>query len=160
VTIAELRRRLRAGMASDWVPLGRRIDRLGTRTSAAVRHRLEQAIAASIDKVARRAAGRPAIAYPPELPVSEARDRIAAAIREHQVVIVCGETGSGKTTQIPKICLELGRGTRGLIGHTQPRRSPRASPRASPRSSTPSSAPWSVTRSASPTTRGPTPTSG
>jgi len=122
VTIADLRRRLRAGMASDWIPLGRRIDRLGTRTSAAERHRLEQAIAASIDKVARRAAGHPAIAYPPELPVSEARDRIAAAIREHQVVIVCGETGSGKTTQIPKICLELGRGTRGLIGHTQPRR--------------------------------------
>jgi nucleoside-triphosphatase THEP1 len=109
-------------MASDWIPLGRRIDGLGTRTSAAERHRLEQAIAASIDKVARRNAGRPAIAYPPELPVSEARDRIAAAIREHQVVIVCGETGSGKTTQIPKICLELGRGTRGLIGHTQPRR--------------------------------------
>ncbi|HEV7412472.1 MAG TPA: hypothetical protein VGP14_02340, partial [Casimicrobiaceae bacterium] len=101
-------------MASDWIPLGRRIDRLGSRTSPAERHRLEQAIAASIDKVARRAADRPAIAYPPELPVSEARDRIAAAIREHQVVIVCGETGSGKTTQIPKICLELGRGTRGL----------------------------------------------
>ena len=109
-------------MASDWIPLGRRIDRLGSRTSPAERHRLEQAIAASIDKVAHRAAGRPVIAYPPELPVSEARDRIAAAIREHQVVIVCGETGSGKTTQIPKICLELGRGTRGLIGHTQPRR--------------------------------------
>jgi ATP-dependent helicase HrpA len=109
-------------MASDWIPLGRRIDRLGSRTSPAERHRLEQAIAASIDKVAHRAAGRPPIAYPPELPVSEARDRIAAAIREHQVVIVCGETGSGKTTQIPKICLELGRGTRGLIGHTQPRR--------------------------------------
>ena len=52
----------------------------------------------------------PAIAYPPELPVSERRDEIAAAIREHQVVIVCGETGSGKTTQLPKICLELGRG--------------------------------------------------
>jgi ATP-dependent helicase HrpA len=120
--IAELRRRLRAGMASDWIPLGRRIDRLGTRTSAAERHRLGQAIAASIDKVARRAEGRPAIAYPPELPVSAARDKIAAAIRQHQVVIVCGETGSGKTTQIPKICLELGRGTRGLIGHTQPRR--------------------------------------
>ena len=120
--IAELRRRLRAGMASDWIPLGRRIDRLGTGASTAERQRLEQAIAASIDKVARRADGRPAIFYPPELPVSAARDEIAAAIREHQVVIVCGETGSGKTTQIPKICLELGRGTRGLIGHTQPRR--------------------------------------
>ena len=109
-------------MASDWIPLGRRIDRLRTGASAAERHRLEQAIAASIDKAARRAERRPAIDYPPELPVSAARDRIAAAIRHHQVVIVCGETGSGKTTQIPKMCLELGRGMRGLIGHTQPRR--------------------------------------
>jgi ATP-dependent helicase HrpA len=67
------------------------------------------------------------IAYPPELPVTQRRDDIAAAIRDHQVVIVAGETGSGKTTQLPKICLELGRGRRtkaggGLIGHTQPRR--------------------------------------
>ncbi|MDQ1614384.1 MAG: ATP-dependent helicase HrpA, partial [Actinomycetota bacterium] len=64
----------------------------------------------------------PAITYPPELPVSQRRNDIAAAIRDHQVVIVAGETGSGKTTQIPKICLELGRGVEGLIGHTQPRR--------------------------------------
>jgi ATP-dependent helicase HrpA len=67
------------------------------------------------------------ISYPPELPVSGRRDDIAAAIRDHQVVIVAGETGSGKTTQIPKICLELGRGVGKadggkLIGHTQPRR--------------------------------------
>jgi ATP-dependent helicase HrpA len=62
------------------------------------------------------------ISYPPELPVSQRRDDIAAAIRDHQVVIVAGETGSGKTTQLPKICLELGRGRAGLIGHTQPRR--------------------------------------
>jgi ATP-dependent helicase HrpA len=64
----------------------------------------------------------PTIAYPPELPVADRRDDIAAAIRDHQVVIVAGETGSGKTTQLPKICLELGRGLSGLIGHTQPRR--------------------------------------
>ena len=67
------------------------------------------------------------ISYPPELPVSQRRDDLAAAIREHQVVVVAGETCSGKTTQLPKICLELGRGRRergrgGLIGHTQPRR--------------------------------------
>ncbi len=63
------------------------------------------------------------ITYPPELPVSQRRDDIAAAIRDHQVVIIAGETGSGKTTQLPKICLELGRGSDGkLIGHTQPRR--------------------------------------
>lgn len=64
----------------------------------------------------------PPITYPEELPVSAVRVDIAKAISEHQVVIICGETGSGKTTQLPKICLELGRGTTGLIGHTQPRR--------------------------------------
>ena len=79
-------------------------------------------------KFAQRVASRQAalaattISYPPELPVSQRRDDIAAAIRDHQVVIVAGETGSGKTTQLPKICLELGRGVAGQIGHTQPRR--------------------------------------
>src|SRR3984885_10261243 len=72
-------------------------------------------------RAARRAAMAP-ISYPPELPVSQRKDDIARAIRDHQVVIVAGETGSGKTTQIPKICLELGRGVNGQIGHTQPRR--------------------------------------
>ncbi len=64
----------------------------------------------------------PDLHYPPELPVVERRADIAAAIRDHQVVVVAGETGSGKTTQLPKICLELGRGQAGMIGHTQPRR--------------------------------------
>ena len=64
----------------------------------------------------------PPIVYPEELPVSGRRGDIAAALQAHQVIIVCGETGSGKTTQLPKICLELGRGVLGLIGHTQPRR--------------------------------------
>ena len=66
------------------------------------------------------------IHFPVELPVSARREDIAAAVRDHQVVIVAGETGSGKTTQLPKICLALGRGAGGpdgkLIGHTQPRR--------------------------------------
>ncbi|HSJ20654.1 MAG TPA: ATP-dependent RNA helicase HrpA [Nocardioidaceae bacterium] len=74
------------------------------------------------EQVEARKARVPAIHYPPELPVAERREDIAAAIRDHQVVIVAGETGSGKTTQLPKICLELGRGVHGLIGHTQPRR--------------------------------------
>ena len=72
-------------------------------------------------RAARRAA-MPLISYPAELPVSQRRDEIMRAIRDHQVVIIAGETGSGKTTQIPKICLELGRGVDGQIGHTQPRR--------------------------------------
>src|SRR3954454_9075425 len=74
------------------------------------------------EDVARRAAAVPAVSYPDELPVSQRRENIAAAIRDHQVVVVAGETGSGKTTQLPKICLELGRGVHGMIGHTQPRR--------------------------------------
>src|SRR5690606_11172960 len=64
----------------------------------------------------------PAISYPEDLPVSAHRDAIARAIQDHRVVIVSGETGSGKTTQLPKICLELGRGQQGMIAHTQPRR--------------------------------------
>ena len=73
-------------------------------------------------RVARRGASVPRIHYPRALPISRHTGEIAAAIRDHQVVVVAGETGSGKTTQLPKICLELGRGVRGVIGHTQPRR--------------------------------------
>lgn len=69
-----------------------------------------------------RLAHLPKPVYPEDLPVVARRDDIMHAIRENQVVIVCGETGSGKTTQLPKICLELGRGVAGMIGHTQPRR--------------------------------------
>lgn len=64
----------------------------------------------------------PPLHYPEDLPVSAHREQLAQAINENRVVIVCGETGSGKTTQLPKICLELGRGRRGMIAHTQPRR--------------------------------------
>ncbi|NEX16438.1 MAG: ATP-dependent RNA helicase HrpA [Halochromatium sp.] len=71
---------------------------------------------------ARRAAIPSLIPFPPELPVSERRDEIAKLIEQHQVIVLCGETGSGKSTQLPKICLELGRGLFGRIGHTQPRR--------------------------------------
>ncbi|MEE6272085.1 ATP-dependent RNA helicase HrpA [Georgenia sp. MJ206] len=76
----------------------------------------------SEEQLAARRAALPVITYPEELPVSARREDIARAIAENQVVIVAGETGSGKTTQIPKICLELGRGITGTIGHTQPRR--------------------------------------
>jgi ATP-dependent helicase HrpA len=75
----------------------------------------------SISKCNQRRAAVPVINYP-DLPVTAKKDDIAALIQKHQVTIVCGETGSGKTTQLPKICLELGRGVKGLIGHTQPRR--------------------------------------
>ena len=73
------------------------------------------------EQLAERAAAIPIIEFP-DLPVSARREEIARAIRDHQVVIVSGETGSGKTTQLPKICMQLGRGVSGMIGHTQPRR--------------------------------------
>ena len=79
-------------------------------------------IAKSIMEAEQRASFQPNIDYPEILPVSQKRDDIAQAIQDNQVVIVAGETGSGKTTQLPKICAELGRGQYGLIGHTQPRR--------------------------------------
>ncbi|MCL7379732.1 ATP-dependent RNA helicase HrpA [Streptomyces sp. 35G-GA-8] len=114
------------------VPL-RDAQRLGRRLEGARRIRKPDARQAVLDEIAGQAekaaertrlrAGRmPAVSYPEQLPVSQKKDLILEAIRDHQVVIVAGETGSGKTTQIPKICLELGRGVRGMIGHTQPRR--------------------------------------
>ncbi|MFF8843631.1 ATP-dependent RNA helicase HrpA [Streptomyces sp. NPDC015127] len=107
--------------------------RLGRRLEGARRIRKPEARQAVLDEIAteaeksaartaRRAERVPEVTYPEQLPVSQKKDVILEAIRDHQVVIVAGETGSGKTTQIPKICLELGRGVRGMIGHTQPRR--------------------------------------
>ncbi|TAI90644.1 ATP-dependent RNA helicase HrpA [Pectobacterium versatile] len=89
---------------------------------AAIAQEIEGEIAAARQKVENRRASCPAIHYPEQLPVSQKKDEILEALRHHQVIIVAGETGSGKTTQLPKICLELGRGVHGLIGHTQPRR--------------------------------------
>lgn len=83
---------------------------------------VEKAMVRSRGLVERRTARPVTLNYPPELPVVERREDILAALRDHQVVVVAGETGSGKTTQLPKLCLELGLGRRGLIGHTQPRR--------------------------------------
>ncbi|MFF5252259.1 ATP-dependent RNA helicase HrpA [Streptomyces leeuwenhoekii] len=106
--------------------LGRRLE--GARkirkpeARAAVLTEIEADVERAERRVGERRARVPAVTYPEQLPVSQKKDEIAAAIRDHQVVIVAGETGSGKTTQIPKICLELGRGVRGMIGHTQPRR--------------------------------------
>ncbi|MDY6322495.1 MAG: ATP-dependent RNA helicase HrpA [Succinivibrio sp.] len=79
-------------------------------------------LAVQAERCKARAENLPKLSYPEELPVSQRREEIVKAIREHQVVIIAGETGSGKTTQIPKMCLEAGLGVRGMIGHTQPRR--------------------------------------
>lgn len=84
--------------------------------------RLEEQLTRSHDQYTRRAERVPQITYPDDLPISGRRNDIEAALRDHQVIVVCGETGSGKSTQLPKMCLELGRGITGMIGHTQPRR--------------------------------------
>lgn len=104
----------------DAARFGRRLRNLHGGPPEKLRQLADQ-IAAAHAVVAARQAAVPAIAYP-DLPVSERRQEIAEAIRANQVVVIAGETGSGKTTQLPKICLEAGRGIRGTIGHTQPRR--------------------------------------
>ncbi|MFH8986015.1 ATP-dependent RNA helicase HrpA [Streptomyces varsoviensis] len=113
-------------MLRDQQRLGRRLDGARRIRRPEARSAVLAEIAADVDAAELRVAARreavPKISYPEQLPVSQKKDEILAAIRDNQVVIVAGETGSGKTTQIPKICLELGRGVKGLIGHTQPRR--------------------------------------
>src|SRR4029079_4038243 len=119
-TVAELRKQLDELTIRDAARLGRRLKSLrGAKPDR--RARLAEQIAAGRALVATRQAALPTITYP-DLPVSERREELADAIRTNQVVVVAGETGSGKTTQLPKICLEIGRGIRGTIGHTQPQR--------------------------------------
>jgi ATP-dependent helicase HrpA len=124
--LADLRARLPELTLRDQQRLRRRVDGVRKIKDAKARDRAAAEIAADVaaaeQRVADRRASVPKITYPQELPVGRKKDEILAAIRDHQVVIVAGETGSGKTTQLPKICLELGRGVLGTIGHTQPRR--------------------------------------
>ncbi|HKD87356.1 MAG TPA: ATP-dependent RNA helicase HrpA, partial [Streptosporangiaceae bacterium] len=125
-SLAQLRARLPALMLTDERRLARRADRALTMRDAPAREQALSELAAEIALAEQRLEARraivPVITYPGELPVSQRKAELAAAIKEHQVVIIAGETGSGKTTQLPKICLELGRGINGQIGHTQPRR--------------------------------------
>src|SRR5215468_9131984 len=125
-SLAELRARLPGLMPRDQRRLARRLENAAAVRNAAERDEaFGQVIAeleAAVTRIEERRRAVPAVSYPPELPVSQRKEEIAAAIRDNQVVIVAGETGSGKTTQLPKICLELGRGVTGQIGHTQPRR--------------------------------------
>ncbi|OBH39039.1 ATP-dependent RNA helicase HrpA [Mycobacterium intracellulare] len=117
---AQLRNQLDGLTLRDAARIGRRLKNLRAATPEKLR-RLADEIAAAQPLVAARRAAVPTITYP-DLPVSARRQEIADAIRGNQVVVIAGETGSGKTTQLPKICLEAGRGIRGTIGHTQPRR--------------------------------------
>ena len=118
--VRELRARLDGLTIRDAARLGRRLKSVRDVSPDKLRHIADQVTAAEA-VVAARIAAVPAISYP-DLPVAAHRDELARAITDNQVVVVAGATGSGKTTQLPKICLELGRGVRGTIGHTQPRR--------------------------------------
>ncbi|WP_438292648.1 ATP-dependent RNA helicase HrpA [Streptomyces sp. HUAS TT7] len=125
-SFADLQTLLDGASLRDAHRLGRRLEGARRIRKPEARQAVLDEIAAeaqkSADRIARRSARMPEVSYPEQLPVSQKKDEILEAIRDHQVVIVAGETGSGKTTQIPKICMELGRGLRGMIGHTQPRR--------------------------------------
>jgi len=123
----ELKALLPQAMLPDWMRLGARAarllrDRLHPEKHEALLKRLFEEVHASIALRTQRAANRPRIDYPPDLPITARKDEIVAAIRGHQIVVIAGETGSGKTTQIPKMCLEAGLGIEAKIGCTQPRR--------------------------------------
>ncbi|MBB3189287.1 ATP-dependent RNA helicase HrpA [Halomonas cerina] len=122
-----LRRELDDAMRRDVPILEKRLNGLARRLKEGKPvdrglGQVEEALARSRGLVERRRERPVTLDYPPELPVAERRAEILETLRDHQVVVVAGETGSGKTTQLPKLCLELGLGRRGLIGHTQPRR--------------------------------------
>ncbi|EIV1777067.1 ATP-dependent RNA helicase HrpA [Vibrio vulnificus] len=123
---ASLRKALSQCLIKDRFRLSKRIAGVSKINKESARNAVFDEIALDIAKsmmeVEQRSRHQPKIEYPEILPVSQKKDDIADAIAHHQVVIVAGETGSGKTTQLPKICAELGRGKFGLIGHTQPRR--------------------------------------
>jgi ATP-dependent helicase HrpA len=119
-SVAELRHRLDGLTLRDAARFGRRLKTLRGAKPEKL-HQFAEQIAAAEILVATRQAAVPKVTYP-DLPISGRRQEIAEAIRSHQVVVVAGETGSGKTTQLPKICLDMGRGVRAVIGHTQPRR--------------------------------------
>ncbi len=119
--VRQLRARLDGLTIRDAARLGRRLKSLRGEVAPDTLRQIADQVAAAEALIATRIAAVPTITYP-DLPVSEHRGELATAITENQVVVVAGETGSGKTTQLPKICLELGRGIRGTIGHTQPRR--------------------------------------
>jgi ATP-dependent helicase HrpA len=126
-TLLALRERLAAVRYADRPRLARELDRLFARKTLDAQAQkaadtLGKAIDDSVARVERLRSLPLKIEYDTALPIVAHREEIAKALQEHQLIVVCGATGSGKTTQLPKICLEAGRGTLGLIGHTQPRR--------------------------------------
>ncbi len=127
VDFLSIEREIQQAMQADRFRLAKQVRALGQATEAGkpidrLFTRLRDELDESVKRCQSRREGLPRVSYDDSLPIVARREEIAAAIRDHQVVVVSGETGSGKSTQLPKICLELGRGTSGMIGHTQPRR--------------------------------------
>src|SRR6185437_5703757 len=122
--LAALRRRLAETMLSDRLRLRRELDRLAAApgVDAAALARWQARLDAACARYALRAASVPDAAVDETLPIAARADEIVGLIRKHQVLVLAGETGSGKSTQLPKLCLAAGRGRSGLIGCTQPRR--------------------------------------
>ncbi len=124
--LTRVRGRLDDLLLADAHRLGRRLEGVRRARDPRKRAQVLESVGAEVEAAAgradRRRAAQPHLDYPDELPISQSRDDIVTALRDHQVVVLAGETGSGKTTQLPKMLLELGCGRRGFIGHTQPRR--------------------------------------
>lgn len=120
--IASLHKNLDHALIADRHRLRRQLHELHKKPDEAKLAQWLERFQASCAKVEARRSSVPRMRYDDALPIAAKRDEIKAALEKHQVLVIAGETGSGKTTQLPKICLEMGRGTHGLIGHTQPRR--------------------------------------
>ncbi|RDH82784.1 MAG: ATP-dependent RNA helicase HrpA [endosymbiont of Galathealinum brachiosum] len=125
--VEQLKKSLQQIMLKDEFSARRKIQSLQSRLNSSkpvekLLVNLQDLIDKSASQFHRRAQNKSTTTYPEELPVSQKRDEIIQAIKQNQVIIICGETGSGKTTQLPKMCLDAGLGIRGMIGHTQPRR--------------------------------------
>lgn len=162
ITFPQLYQQLDGLMLRDKTRFARRLHGVkkvkNPESQQAILQEMALEISQAAGKVLLREAARPAITYPENLPVSQKKQEILEAVRDHQVVIVAGETGSGKTTQLPKICMELGRGLKGLMAipsRVAWRRGP--SPIVLPKSCRASRAAASAIKSASATTSAKTP---
>ena len=120
--MASLHSEIRRGLSRDYGRLRRLLTRFEQSKRPEDEAALRALLTSSINERERRAARLPAPVFDAELPVAREADKIVELIRKHQVVVIAGETGSGKTTQLPKMCLAAGRGAAGMIGCTQPRR--------------------------------------
>ena len=125
--LKQLRKKIVECLTSDRYRLNQQLNKIAQRAQQGKPFdqdlkQFTEKLERSHQQVVSRQKSIPSIEYPDDLPIAERRDDISNAIANHQVVVIAGETGSGKTTQLPKICLELGRGITGMIGHTQPRR--------------------------------------